>query len=132
MPKRYGRDFRRAICERLVAGERVTEVSRLGYVPLFRSRFDHGHPLSAPQSTPRITDLHLVGGELFPNGSASWASSSAACHRWSALCSVQKGLPANPVWQAGAPFTGKRARPAKTSHTVSTMPRLRSLLPSME
>jgi len=27
MPKRYGRDFRRAICERLVAGERVTEVS---------------------------------------------------------------------------------------------------------
>jgi hypothetical protein len=28
MPKRYGRDFRRAICERLVAGERVTEAPR--------------------------------------------------------------------------------------------------------
>ncbi len=28
MPKRYGREFRRAICERLVAGERVSELSR--------------------------------------------------------------------------------------------------------
>lgn len=28
MPNRYGREFRRAICERLVAGERVTKLSR--------------------------------------------------------------------------------------------------------
>jgi transposase len=27
MPKRYGREFRRAICERLVAGERVSKLS---------------------------------------------------------------------------------------------------------
>jgi transposase len=27
MPKRYGREFRRAICERLVAGERVSTLS---------------------------------------------------------------------------------------------------------
>jgi transposase-like protein len=26
MPKRYGREFRRAICERLVAGERVSKL----------------------------------------------------------------------------------------------------------
>ena len=28
MPKRYGREFRRAICDRLAAGERVSELSR--------------------------------------------------------------------------------------------------------
>jgi hypothetical protein len=28
MPKRYGRAFRRTICDRLVAGERVAELSR--------------------------------------------------------------------------------------------------------
>jgi transposase len=27
MPKRYGREFRRAICDRLVAGERVNKLS---------------------------------------------------------------------------------------------------------
>ena len=27
MPKRYGREFRRAICDRLVAGERVSKIS---------------------------------------------------------------------------------------------------------
>jgi transposase len=27
MPKRYGREFRRAICERLLAGERVSKIS---------------------------------------------------------------------------------------------------------
>jgi len=27
MPKRYAREFRRAVCERLVAGEKVTELS---------------------------------------------------------------------------------------------------------
>jgi len=27
MPKRYAREFRRALCERLVAGERISEVS---------------------------------------------------------------------------------------------------------
>ncbi len=28
MPRRYGREFRRTVCERLVAGERVTDLSR--------------------------------------------------------------------------------------------------------
>ena len=28
MPKRYARDFRRAVCERLVAGERVSSLSK--------------------------------------------------------------------------------------------------------
>ena len=28
MPKRYAREFRRAVCERLVAGEKVTSLSR--------------------------------------------------------------------------------------------------------
>jgi transposase-like protein len=27
MPKRYGKEFRRAICDRLVAGERVSRIS---------------------------------------------------------------------------------------------------------
>ena len=27
MPKRYAREFRRAICERLVAGERISKLS---------------------------------------------------------------------------------------------------------
>ncbi len=28
MPKRYAREFRRSVCERLVAGEKVTVLSR--------------------------------------------------------------------------------------------------------
>ena len=34
MPKRYGREFRRAICERLVAGERVSKLSEESGVSL--------------------------------------------------------------------------------------------------
>ena len=34
MPKRYGREFRRAICDRLVAGERVSKLSEESGVSL--------------------------------------------------------------------------------------------------
>ena len=41
-------------------------------------------------------------------------------------CSTSTGRPARPVAQGAAPLTGKRARPASTSHTVSTTPRFAS------
>ncbi len=41
-------------------------------------------------------------------------------------CSTRTGRPARPVGQGAPPRAGKQARPARTSHTVSTMPRFTS------